>query len=267
MTGDLVYVTYADGAFVGNYARNAWFARTLGGARRSLFFGRADLEASAVYAGNRAVFDARRGAGYWAWKPWAILQAMEASGPGDVIFYQDCGYGLRYKTLLPLRRLVALARERGFIAGVHCPQYGPNRRWNRHLCREIMGCLDARFDDVPTVEAVMSFWPNTPEAREFVETWLRYCLNYEAIRDATPEERAGEAADFIEHRYDQAVLTNLATLRDAPVLDPLPTSLPFAKSVSLLEIELRARTSTVFATLYRLIVGIAALRRNFGQSI
>lgn len=260
--GELVYATYADGIFVGNYASNAWFFRWFGGARRTLFFSRRDLEASPIYAPHRNIFDAKRGAGYYAWKPWAILQAMDASGPDDVIFYLDCGKAYRYKMFLRPRELVAFAHERGFLAGVHCPQYGPNRRWNRRQCREIMGCTDARFETATTVEAVVSIWPNTAESRSFVETWLSYCLNYDAIRDASPDEIADEAADFIEHRYDQAVLTNLATLRDAPVLDVLPETLPFAKSATLLEIELRARNNLLYAMLHRAITSFGPIRRR-----
>lgn len=261
MAGQLVYVTYADGAFVGNYRPNAWFVRVLGGAGRTLFYARSDLEASPVYAAHRAIFDSARGAGLWAWKPWAILQAMEACGPDDVVFYHDCGFGLRYKLLLRPRRLISWAREHGFLAGVRAPQYGPNRKWNRAACRALMGGEEA-LAAVPTIEASVSFWPNTPAARAFVEQWLHWCLTWEAIRDARPDERGGEAPDFVAHRNDQSVLTNLVAMGNAPAYDPQPESQPFAKSVTVLELDLRSRDSAFYRLLWRAAVLIGQLRRG-----
>lgn len=261
MAGQLVYVTYADGAFVGNYRRNAWFARVLGGAGRTLFFSRADLEANPVYGANRAIFDSKRGAGLWVWKPWAILQAMDACGPDDVVFYHDCGFGLRYKLLLHPRRLIAWAQTHGFLAGVRAPQYGPNRKWTRAACRALMGGA-ADLAEVPTIEASVSLWPNTPEARAFVAEWLRWCLTWEAIRDARPDELGGEAPDFVAHRNDQSVLTNLVAVTGAPAYDPQPQSLPFAKSVTLLELDLRSRNSVVYRWLWQAALVLGRLRRG-----
>ena len=256
MTGRLIYVTYADGAYLRNFRGAAWAARVLGGAAKTLLFTRDDLTASAIYAPHRDVFDAPRGAGYWAWKPWVILQALDECQPGDVVFYQDCGFGLRYKLFLRPRELMALARARGFLAGVRCPQ------WNRAACMALMGCEGARFGDAPVVQATLSFWTNTPETRAFLEEWLHWCLNLEAIRDALPEEYAGESGDFVTHRHDQAILTNLAVLHDAPVIDPLPVTLDFEKSAAMLELDLRARKGRIATMLLRAIAGVAQWRRG-----
>lgn len=262
MTGSLIYATYADGRFERNLRANARFARILGGARQTVLLTRRDLVASAIYPPHRDIFDAPRGAGYWAWKPWTILQAMDRAGADDVIFYQDCGFGLRYKTLLPLALLTRTARERGFIAGVRCPQYGANRRWNTRRCMDIMGCTDPRFETAATVQATWSMWTTAPKARTFVEEWLHYCLILDAVRDARDDERAGESPEFIEHRHDQAILTNLSIQRDAPVIDCLPETLDFAKSASMVELDLRARNGRGAALLLTLIVRAARWRRR-----
>ena len=258
----LIYVTYADGRYLGNFRGNAWAVRVLGGAAKALLFTREDLTASAIYGPHRDVFDAPRGAGYWAWKPWAILRALDECQPGDVLFYQDCGFGLRYKLFLRPRALMAMAEERGFLAGVRCPQYGANRRWNRKACGALMGCEGARFADVPSLQATLSFWTDTPRARAFLEEWLHWCLNLEAIRDARPDERALEVEDFVEHRHDQAIITNLAILRDAPVIDCLPETLGFEKSAAMLEMDRRARRGGGAAILLRLLAAAGRWRRG-----
>ena len=262
MADNLIFVTYADGAFEQNLASTAWFAKTFCKARRTLTLTRRDLEANAIYPPHRDVFDCARGAGSWAWKPWASLPAMDISQPGDIIFYQDCGFGPRYKQFLRPVKLMALARERGFLAGVRCPQYGPNRRWIRRRCLDIIGANQADVLDSITVQATLSFWTNTPAARAFVETWLAYCLNLEAIRDARPDEIVQEDADFVEHRHDQAILTCLVTLNHAPALDIEPTTLDFAKSATMLELDLRARENWFYAGVLGVITKAAQWRRR-----
>jgi hypothetical protein len=104
-------------------------------------------------------------------------------------------------------------------------------------------CRPRRCGTVAKRQATLSFWTNTPQSRAFVEAWLHWCLQLDAIRDALPEEREHEAEDFVEHRHDQAILTNLAIVRGAYALAPREESLPFAKSASVLELDLRARDS------------------------
>lgn len=256
----IVYVTYADGAFEKNLKPNAFFARHFMRADQVLLFTRIDLESSEIYAGNRAVFDAPRGKGYWAWKPFVILEALKSSRPGDVVIYHDCGFGLRYKSFIRPKSLLNFALENGFIAGVRSPRYGPNRRWNHRRCLEIVGDFTPEYLEASTVEASISFWPSTPRSKAFVTEWLQHCLDPNAIRDILPEERRDQADDFVEHRYDQAILTNLAIKHAAPVVEPFADSLPFAKSISMLEIDMRAHHSAAYRMLLRGFHKLLALR-------
>ena len=262
MAGRLIFVTYAAGAYARNLAPNGRFARHGLGADQVLLHTRQDLERDPLYAAHRDVFDAARGAGYWAWKPLFILRALEQAQPGDVVLYQDCGTGLRYKNVLRPRELLAMARARGMIAGVRTPQYGANRRWNRKACLASMGVDRPDWLEAATIEASVSLWPASAESREFVAAWLDWCLTLEAIRDARPDELAGEDPAFVEHRFDQSILTNLCLTRAAPVLEVNEATLPLAKSVTMLELDLRARRSGAWRLLYRAVTGLGAWRRT-----
>jgi len=262
MAGRLIYVTYASGPYEANLARNGWFARHGMGADKVLLYRRADLEAHPLYAANRAVFDARRGAGYWAWKPLFIAEALKQAGPDDLVIYHDCGTGLRYKTVLYPRRLIALARKAGYLTGIRNDQFGKNRAWNRRRCLELMGLDSEQARDAAPVEAVISLWSASAESRAFVEAWRDWCLNLDAIRDDSEEEKTGEDPAFIEHRYDQAILTNLTELRRAPSLEVSREMLPFAKSITMIEIELRARESRFWRLVRGVLLRGASLRRR-----
>ena len=234
-------MTYADGPYEANLRLNAWFARIFMRCGRICTFQRCDLEADPIYLSHRTVFDQKRGAGYWAWKPWAILRAMDEAAEGDVIIYQDCGFGLRYKSFLYPRSLLALTKMNGFIAGVRVPQYGPHRRWTHKACLDAMAISDPADLNGPQVEAVVSFWTVSEQSKTFLREWLGYCLDPIVVGDALPSSIPDQDPEFIEHRYDQAILTNLVNKQSAFALEPSAAVMPIAKSVSALEIDTRAR--------------------------
>lgn len=258
----LAFVTYADGAFERNIAPILASARRFMGAEKTFAFTRRDLETTDLYAAHRDVFDAARGRGYWAWKPWAILKAFDACEPGDVLIYHDCGFGPRYRSFLRPTRLVERALEHGFIAGVRRPDHGPNRRWIHRRCFEIVGEATPAYLDADIIEAVISIWVVNDRSRAFLEAWLRHCLDLEAIRDIRADERADQNPDFIEHRYDQAVLSVLTIRERAAVIQPSPDALTFAKSLTMLELDQRAQSNGLARLGLRLFAGALALRRR-----
>lgn len=258
----LIFVTYAAGAFARNLPVNGWFAKHFLRANEVILLRREDLEADPIYAPHRVVFDAARGAGYWAWKPWAIRRALASATDGDVVVYHDCGFGFRYKSLLYPRELLRLTRERGAIVGVRTGLYGSNRLWNHRECLRRTGAMTEAFLESPTIEASISFWRADAWSRGFVDAWLAACLDEEAIRDIRPDERSQQDPDFVEHRYDQAILTNLAVRHDAPVLTPSDGVLPFAKSISMLELDVRACHSRLHRAVRTALVGAASWRRQ-----
>lgn len=257
----LAFVTYADGAFERNIAPILASARRFMGAEKTFAFTRRDLEETDLYAAHRDVFDAPRGRGYWAWKPWAILKAFDACEPGDVLIYHDCGFGPRYRSFLRPTRLAERALEHGFIAGVRRPDYGPNRKWIHRRCLEIVGDATHRYLEDVTVEAVISIWVVNERSRAFLDTWFRHCLDPEAIRDIREDELTDQAPDFVEHRYDQAILTVLAIRHNAAVIEPSAEATTFAKSLSMLELDQRARSNGLARLVLRGFAWALGLRR------
>lgn len=257
----IIFVTYASGTFEANLERNASYVRRYMHADEVILLRRGDLEADPIYAAHRDIFDAPRGAGYWAWKPWAIGRALAAARDGDVVVYQDAGFGLRYRNFLPLRALADEARRRGFIAGVVNPLHGPNRRWNHRRCLAATGEITPAYLDHPMVEAVISLWTTAPESVAFLREWQNFSLDAEVIGDSLDPE--GEDSAFIQHRYDQSILTNLSIRHDAPVLVPDPRALPFAKSLTLLELVERSKTSSLIRALIPVLYVILGIRERF----
>ena len=173
---------------------------------------RADLRQLDIYPANRAILDAPRGAGYWAWKPIIILEELRAMSSGDVLIYNDGGRAARgYEVDRPLHEVVDwVVNERsGMLPGIFVPQWGPNEQWTKGECFVAMGCDTPAIRRHPQVQATFSVWQAHDRSRAFVQQWVDWCLNPQAVADERVDPSIPDAPTFADHRHDQSILTNL----------------------------------------------------------
>ncbi len=164
---------------------------------------------------------ASRGFGWFSWKPFIIIDALNRVGPDDAVFYTD---GDTY----PIADLTSVFERTArdgimlFAANGHM-----QRRWMKRSASIIMG-LDHEFtDETMTVRrspeemeryrakyldvqhGVGRFMGFTHRHRAFLEEWLKYMVD---IRCNTfdPSTLAPENEGFFQHRCDQALMGALA---------------------------------------------------------
>ena len=193
----------------------------IGSVRRAGFtdvfaWDRPRLEQTDFYAQHRHLLDRRKGGGLWLWKPYLINLELQRLAPGDFLVYSDCGYPWRplviRQSLEPLLHWCA-TENGGVLPGVYVPKHGPNRKWTKHECFIAMQCDSARYWRHPQVQATFSVWQKCALAEEFVAEWLRWCIQPIALSDDRLMSAVREYPDFVDHRHDQSVLTNLVLMR------------------------------------------------------
>ena len=190
-------------------------------ARRSGFtdlfcWNRPLLEQTEFYARHRQILDQRKGGGYWLWKPYLIARELARLGSGDFLVYTDSGYPWRplviRQSLEPL--LDWCERENGgLVPGVYIPRHGANRRWTKRECFITMNCDCEPYWGQPQIQATFSVWQKCARAEGFVAEWLAWCEQPTALADSRILPGIIEHPDFVDHRHDQSILTNLALLR------------------------------------------------------
>ena len=121
---NIIFVTYATGSYKKNIRCNKFFVNIFIRPRLSLFLTDLDLKKDDIYWKNHQIFNADVGAGYWAWKPWSILKAFQNAQEGDIVLYQDCGVGLRYKNFMRPTAVINYALEHQVFPGVSVPDSG-----------------------------------------------------------------------------------------------------------------------------------------------
>jgi hypothetical protein len=184
-----------------------------GGITESVAWTEVALRATAFYSENRAILDAKRGSGYWLWKPYLIRSELEHLKSGDFLVYYDVGRpSMPHKFSRPIFPILNWCAQQngGMLPGTYVPQYGRNAKWTKRECFVVMDCDSPRYWEHPQIQATYSVWQKSDSSLAFVEDWLHWCLKPAALTDERSLPEVSNFDDFVDHRHDQSILTNLA---------------------------------------------------------
>lgn len=163
------------------------------------------LTGTSFYRDNQSILDQERGAGFWLWKPFIILETFKTMNDGDVLLYLDSGDTFTNNVVSFIKKYFSDKNNEIILtSGVYT-----NMDWTKRDCFILMECDESKFHNTIQLEAGILAIKKTDIMVNFVEEWLGYCKNANIITDI--KNIHGENfSSFKEHRHDQSVLTNLA---------------------------------------------------------
>lgn len=176
-----------------------------------------ELKGTSFYLQNKKILDQPTGMGYWAWKPYIILEAIKSLDEGDIVIYADAGLEIT-ASLDPLIKISkedtpVLLFANGNLVNAH---------WTKRDCFIEMGCDQWKYWYGPQVDAAFAVFRKSKESILFLEEWLHYCTNERVITDLPNQHNKKNLPGFIQHRRDQSVLSLLA-IKHAIALYRMPT--------------------------------------------
>lgn len=159
---------------------------------------------------NAEIFNQPRGYGYWLWKPYFLYQTMNHTPENEIIIYLDSGV----EVINSLNYIKDRMKD-----NIDIWLFGNEHRhedWCKADVFSAMGVEDTINRINPRqVQASVIFVRNTQFARDFVKKWLLWCQMPNFIDDSP--SFIENVSSFVEHRHDQAILTNLAIKYDIPL--------------------------------------------------
>jgi hypothetical protein len=175
-----------------------------------------DVHQSAFYEQHRLTLDSPRGAGYWLWKPFIILDLLSKVNDGDIVIYCDSGMELIRP---PDDVLASCAENDGFFC---CKQPGhQNFMWTKRDCFFYMGCDDEDdHADWQSDASFMAFQKNAATT-EFVAEYRSHCCDARILTDQPNECGLPNLEGFRDHRHDQSVLSLLLRRWGIPRFRPV----------------------------------------------
>lgn len=160
-----------------------------------------------------------RGYGYWCWKPYLILQALEALEEGDILLYLDIGCFLNPNgrdKLVDYYKIVEES-ETG-ILGVQSQVNSYNgmpetlyyeNNWTKADVFEYFGVRgDKEFTHTTQFESGIIFFKKSDLTIRFVKEWLQAYLDDYSLATDSPS-KTPNFPEFVENRHDQSIYSML----------------------------------------------------------
>lgn len=145
---------------------------------------------------NKDILLQKRGAGYWLWKPYYILKALNEMKEGDYLVYADAGV----EFVNSIHHITSRMNGDIWLFG--------NQYQHVHWCKaDVMKAINC-WDSGSQVQASVIIIRNSQNAKTFVNEWLTWCTVSGMIDDSP--SKCPNHPEFQEHRHDQSVLTTLA---------------------------------------------------------
>lgn len=177
---------------------------------------RSQLKRTAFYKENREVLDGKKGAGYFLWKPFIILDALEKINEGEILIYADNAV---YFIASPEEEIKQCIENKGFFL---IQAYG-------HLCAQYVkrDAFHYMQQDTPEyhhahmVQASFLIFQKNNTTVSFVKEWLHYCKNKHIVTDWENVCGKENLAGFKNHLFDMSVLSLLVAKHHIETFIPI----------------------------------------------
>lgn len=146
-----------------------------------------------------------RGAGYWLWKPYIILKALEEAEDGDYIFYCDAG-AIFVNSIEYL--IEAMENEQQSVFLTQNPLL--EKQWTKVECFQELGCVGKEYSETGQAVGGYILVKKDAAAINFINDYYELCCKYYLLDDSKTDQQIDE---FIDHRHDQSLLSLLAKKR------------------------------------------------------
>jgi len=163
-----------------------------------------DIFESELVKENQEWFSKDNGYGWFAWKPYAILKAMENLEEGDKIFYIDTLDIFHPDVFKFVDTLM------GDDPCLLCVASSINKHYTKKDCFVYMDCDDDPYWNSGQLEAGFGFWKVCDETKDILQEWLTWCLDEKVNGELTAFSNLKEEPGFVACRHDQSILTNMA---------------------------------------------------------
>ncbi len=152
-----------------------------------------------------SIMAAPRGAGYWLWKPFIILDVLNSVPDGTAVLYTDVAMTF----IADPTPLISLAKTHPVCL---FKMSGPMLQgtWTKRDCFVEMGADTEEFWSLPQLLGGIQLYRAGAEARQFVSLLAAAMASETRLTDMPNIHGLPNLPDFVEHRHDQSVLTILA---------------------------------------------------------
>ena len=198
-------------------------------------FNHKEFKKTAFYKEQISITSQARGAGYWLWKPYYILQELQKLQEDELLIYCDSGVDI-VENLTPLYEIAKNSAQgvvlfKNYQAAAYFPkttnldyseyninvEVNKNKYWAKRDVFVLMQLDEERYWNSPQVDANFQIYRKCNESIIFVTEWLNYCCNEQIITDSPNKSGKPNFENMFAHIHDQAIISLLAEKYSIPL--------------------------------------------------
>lgn len=153
-------------------------------------------------------FEQKRGAGYWVWKPYIILEEFKKlENKDDILIYidSDKSFLTSINTYLNNfkadKSIMVFQLSDGFI----------EKQWTKMDIFKKLNCENNKdITDTAQIESGYCILRNNQDSLNFLNTWFELNTDFNLVNDEPSKEK--NFNEFIENRHDQSLFSCIAKL-------------------------------------------------------
>jgi hypothetical protein len=199
-----VFVNYATENFFPARRFSSKMAMQVGGFDRVIENSPATLGAEFKHA-HSAILSEPRGAGYWLWKPYCILTALNQVNDGDFVMYADSASHF-IRSADPLFALPVLTGQDVIPFSLDLPE----AHWTKRDAFVLMDCDHQGFEQTSQRLASFILTRKSSQSVAFFQDYLNYCSDPRILTDIENTSDLPNYTGFRDHRHDQSVFSLLS---------------------------------------------------------
>jgi hypothetical protein len=171
------------------------------------FWNREKIKKTDFYKENKEILDQKRGAGYWLWKPYIILEELKKIKDEDFLVYADsANYFINdIKPLLELTK-----KNNGFYFEEQRFEDRKLKHWTKRDCFYYMDADNKEFYNTYIRQASFIILQKNKVTINFIKEWLIFATNKHIISDIDNTCGLDNLIQFKDHRHDQSIFSILA---------------------------------------------------------
>ena len=198
--------SYASGTYVKSQAENSITGKEIGGFDDVSQYTLDDID-NKFKEKNKFLFKIGKGAGFWCWKPYIVLDALSKVNEGDLVFYSDSGASF----VKPVQPLVDLCAQTEGVMVFRGGNHFDSRE--KHQTKRdtffYMGCKGKKYEETFSRAGSFILWIKNDFSVQVAKEWLYYNQDPRCVSDFPSICGEKEVKGFREHRHDQSILSVL----------------------------------------------------------
>lgn len=207
-------INFADENFKSSQKFNSMMAKRYG-ADRVIEYSPSDID-SEFKKKNEAIWNNKRGCGYWIWKPYITSKTLEIMNDGDYLMYMDSGACI----IDDIHILIDVLEHDNTDIMLFC-LHSLEKNYSKRDALILMDCDEPEYTETPQRCATYFLLKKSERSTKFIEEWLKYAQDRRIITNEDNVMKMPNYEGFVENRHDQTIFSLLSKKWGiAPYRDP-----------------------------------------------